>query len=117
MSVRDVSLRSVALPREHGGWSLTLEPAVLGLIVAPSLAGVALALAALLAFLARTPAELYLVDRFRRRDRERTRLALRLSLGYGLMLVALLAVAGARARRPFCGALLWAAPPTGPGLA
>jgi hypothetical protein len=29
-------LRSVALPSEHGGWGLTLEPAVLGLLVAPS---------------------------------------------------------------------------------
>ena len=34
--------RSVAIPTEHGGWGLTLEPVVLGLAVAPSLAGIAL---------------------------------------------------------------------------
>ncbi|NND04465.1 MAG: hypothetical protein HKN91_16945, partial [Acidimicrobiia bacterium] len=36
------SLRAVAVPTEHGGWSLTLEPVILGLIVAPTGSGVAL---------------------------------------------------------------------------
>ncbi|MDX2007394.1 MAG: hypothetical protein SFU83_19325 [Meiothermus sp.] len=30
-----VPLRSVALPNEHGGWGFTLEPILLGLLVAP----------------------------------------------------------------------------------
>jgi len=47
--------RSVVIPSEHGGWGLTLEPALLGLLVAPTLAGLASAGAALLAFVARTP--------------------------------------------------------------
>jgi YwiC-like protein len=64
--------RSVALPAEHGGWGLTLEPALLGLLVAPSVAGVLLAAAALVAFLARTPAKVVLVDRWRRRRLDRT---------------------------------------------
>jgi hypothetical protein len=64
----------VALPTEHGGWGLTLEPVLLGLVVSPSWAGLALGLAALLAFLVRTPLKLALVDI--RRDRWLARSAL-----------------------------------------
>lgn len=67
--------RAVAIPDEHGGWALTAEPALLGLLVAPSWAGVTLAVAAFLAFLVRTPLKLVLVDRWRRRSLPRTRLA------------------------------------------
>jgi hypothetical protein len=70
-------LRAVALPTEHGGWGLTAEPALLGLLVSPSVAGVALGLGALVAFLARTPLRVVLVDRWRGRDLDRTRLARR----------------------------------------
>ena len=68
-------LRSVALPTEHGGWGLTLEPVLLGLLVAPSVAGLAIGGAAFLAFVARTPVKLVLVDRYRHRRLERTRAA------------------------------------------
>ena len=54
-------LRTVAVPDEHGGWGLTLVPVLLGLLVAPSGAGVALAATAFLAFLVRTPLRLVLV--------------------------------------------------------
>jgi hypothetical protein len=47
--------RAVVIPSEHGGWGLTLEPVVLGLLVAPSIAGLAIGVAAFLAFLVRTP--------------------------------------------------------------
>ncbi len=69
--------RAVAVPAEHGGWGLTLEPALLGLLVAPSWAGLAIAVAALGAFLLRTPLRLVLVDRHRHRSLPRTRLAVR----------------------------------------
>ena len=46
---------SVFLPKEHGSWSLALEPLALGLLVAPSWAGGALATAALAGFFARRP--------------------------------------------------------------
>ena len=49
------SLRALLLPREHGSWSLALEPLALGLIAAPSWPGAALALAALALFFARRP--------------------------------------------------------------
>lgn len=46
---------SVFLPKEHGSWSLALEPLALGLLVAPSWAGGALAVAAVAGFFARRP--------------------------------------------------------------
>ena len=73
--------RVVAVPSEHGGWGLTLEPVVLGLLVAFSWSGVAIGLAALLAFLVRTPLKLALVDRRRDRSLPRTRLATRIAAG------------------------------------
>lgn len=110
MTAERPSLRSVALPAEHGGWSLTLEPAVLGLAVAPSWAGMWLALAALLAFLARTPLKLALVDRRRERRLERTGLAERVAGVYLAALVAAVAVAAAGARAAFWQPLALAAP-------
>jgi hypothetical protein len=101
--------RAVAIPSEHGGWGLTLEPALLGLLVAPSIAGGALALAAFLAFLVRAPLKVVLVDRYRHRVLERDRLAVRfaaieLSAIVVLVLVAL-ARAGATWMVPFAVAL------------
>lgn len=46
---------TVFLPREHGSWSLALEPVALGLLIAPSWAGGALAGAALAGFFSRRP--------------------------------------------------------------
>jgi hypothetical protein len=83
------SLRSVALPSEHGGWGLTLEPAVLALALVPSVAGLALALAGLLAFLARTPLKLAVVDRRRGRSLPRTSLARRVAIVEVVAIVAL----------------------------
>ncbi len=50
---------SVVLPREHGSWSLALEPLAFGLIAAPSLAGASLALAVVAAFFARRPLRMW----------------------------------------------------------
>lgn len=52
---RTISWRALILPREHGSWSLALEPLALGLIAAPSGPGSALALSAAAIFLARRP--------------------------------------------------------------
>ncbi len=65
-------LRAVAMPTEHGGWSLSLEPAILGLLIVASWSGVLLTLMGLLAFVARTPLKIVLVDRWRGRHLERT---------------------------------------------
>jgi hypothetical protein len=47
--------RELVMPKEHGSWSLALEPLVLALLVFPSGAGGALALAVIAAFFARRP--------------------------------------------------------------
>ena len=72
--------RQVAVPSEHGGWSLTAEPVVLGLVVAWSWPGLALGFAALLAFIVRTPLKVVLVDRWRGRWLDRSRLAARIAI-------------------------------------
>ncbi|MFN8015134.1 MAG: YwiC-like family protein [Acidimicrobiia bacterium] len=66
----------VGVPHEHGGWSLTLEPVVLGLLIAWSWPGFALGVVATLAFIARTPLKIVLVDMWRKRWLERTTFAL-----------------------------------------
>ncbi len=89
------TVRAVAMPAEHGGWSLTLEPILLALIVAWSWPGLALGAAATLAFLARTPLKLVLVDRWRGRWLERTRVAARIA---ALELAAIVALGSIAAR-------------------
>lgn len=77
-----VRIKTVALPVEHGGWGLSLEPVVLGLLVAPSLAGLSLALATVAAFLARHPLKIMVADRRRGRRFPRTRMAEAFALLY-----------------------------------
>ena len=88
-----VGWRAVAMPSEHGGWGLTLEPVLLGLLVAWSTAGVALGIAAFTAFLLRTPAKLVAVDIRRGRWLARSRLALRIAIVETVVLAAAVAVA------------------------
>lgn len=102
--------RSVAVPTEHGGWALTLEPALLGLLIAPSGAGVAIGIAALFGFMARTPSKVVLVDRWRRRRLPRTTTAARIAVAEIVAIVVLLAVATASGVRSFWIPLLIAAP-------
>lgn len=110
-------LRSVLLPAEHGGWSLTLEPVALGLIVAPSAAGALLGLGALAAFLVRVPMRVVLVDRFRGRWLPRTTLAVRAAAIEGLALAALGAGAVVLADASFWPPLALAAPVVAVALA
>lgn len=103
-------LRAVALPSEHGGWSLTLEPVLLGLLVAWSWPGLALGAVAMLAFLARTPLKLVLVDRWRGRWLPRTRVAAGVAAAELVALAALLALAVLAADGRFWLPLVVAAP-------
>lgn len=89
----EVRLRSVALPVEHGGWGMLGEPLLLGLLVAPSWAGLGVGVAALGAFLMRHPLKLALADRFRGTRADRTPVAERFVLLYGLLAGAGLAAA------------------------
>jgi hypothetical protein len=101
------TLRSVAMPAEHGGWGLTLEPGLLGLLATPSVAGLLLAIVALAAFLVRTPPQLVLIGRRRGRQQrttfgiERTRLAGRVALLELAGLDIVFVVAAALAKQPW----------------
>ena len=85
--------KTVAIPSEHGGWGLTAEPVLLGLLLAFSWVGVGIGAAAMLAFLARTPLKLALVDRRRNRELERTVLARRIGVAEVVAIAVLGAVA------------------------
>jgi hypothetical protein len=98
--------RAVAIPSEHGGWGLTAEPVLLGLLLAPSVAGACLGVATVLAFLVRTPVRLVLVDR--RRGRRG-----RVALVEATLLVALVGVAAASSPHPFWWPVAAAAPLVG----
>jgi hypothetical protein len=83
-----IRLSSLLLPREHGSWSIVLEPVALGLLTAPSAAGAALAGAVVSLFLARRPLRLWLDARNtaeRRRHAARAYLTLTMiAVGAGL---------------------------------
>lgn len=103
-------LRAVAMPIEHGGWGLTLEPILLGLLISPSIAGLCIGLAAMLAFVARTPLKVVLVDTRRGRRLDRTRLAGRVLGVEGAVLAALVAVVFVRSSPGFWVPVVGVAP-------
>ena len=102
--------RAVTVPSEHGGWGLTLEPVLLGLVVAWSGAGVALGVAAFTAFLVRTPLKLVAVDLRRGRWLDRSRLALRIAIVELVVLGSTVAVAVALAGWSWLAPLIVASP-------
>ena len=67
-----VRWKTVIVPIEHGGWGFLLEPVLLGLLLAPTWAGLLLGLAALAVFLIRHPLKLLLMDRRKGLISERT---------------------------------------------
>jgi len=107
---RKASLRSIVIPTEHGGWGFTLEPALLGLLVAPGLAGAMLAVTALALFLSRRPLRLAWIDRRKGRRLPRTVLAERVSLALLSVAGAAMVVAVLTTRGPFWWPLAAAAP-------
>ncbi len=109
-SVSEHPWRAVAVPSEHGGWGLTLEPVLLGMLIAPSWAGAAIGAVALLAFLARTPAKLVAVDVRRGRWLDRTRRALVVSGSEAAVVAVLVVVATASAGRSWWVPVLVALP-------
>lgn len=108
-----VSLKAVALPSEHGGWGFTLEPILLGLLVAPSGAGLSLGIFALAAFLTRHPLKLWLSDLRRGKTFPRTALARNFALLYGALALAGMILAAWWATGPFWMPLLLALPLAG----
>ena len=104
------AFRSVAIPTEHGGWGLTIEPVLLGLLVRPSVAGALIGAATMLAFLSRTPVKIVLVDHHRGRRLHRSRVALVVAAVEVAALAALVAVATGRAGWSWWAPVVVAAP-------
>lgn len=102
--------RSVALPAQHGAWGFWLEPALAGLIAAPSWAGVWLSLGALAVLLLHHPLMIALKDVRKGKTYARTRMAARFAAVYGLAAAVCLALAWAQAGSVLAWALVWAAP-------
>lgn len=106
-----IPLRPIALPLEHGGWGLVLEPTLLGLLSSPSLAGLFLGVAAVFTFLGRHPLKLVFTDWYRKRLSRRTNLAVRFAIVYLVIAAAFFAMAlKASADFKFLLPLLIAAP-------
>lgn len=57
-----INFRPLALPVEHGGWGILLEPLALAMLIAPSRAGALVGVAAFFGFLARHPLKLAMQD-------------------------------------------------------
>jgi hypothetical protein len=92
-SANRVRIRPIALPVEHGGWGLSIEPIALGLSVVPSIAGLCLGIATMGAFLARQPFKIFVADLRNRRSMARTPIARNFFLLYAA--IALLGLLGA----------------------
>lgn len=103
-------IRSIALPTEHGGWGFTLEPILLGLLVAASATAWELSAAALGIFLARRPVKIVSTDLVRKRWLPRSRIALAFALLYGGMALAGTIGAFSTTDGPFWIPVLVAAP-------
>ena len=103
-------IRSVALPTEHGGWGFTLEPILLGLLVAPSASGWEISVAALGIFLARRPVKLFSADLVRRRWLPRSAMALVFSFIFGGLALAGVIGALVTTQGPFLIPVALAAP-------
>lgn len=81
-----VRIKQIALPTEHGGWGLLLEPLVAALAVAFSTGGLSIALMFIGGFLMRQPLKIYVLDRRGMRNDARAAAAMRYLLIYGCLL-------------------------------
>lgn len=93
-----VRLKPIALPAEHGGWGMLAEPIILGLLIAPTIGGGFISLAAVAAFLTRQPLKIAL-GAFRS-DRKSPRTALAWRFVYLYLSLALIAFVAAIASTP-----------------
>ncbi len=106
------------MPAEHGGWGFLSEPILLGLILAPTLAGLGIGAAAAALFLVHQPLKIVIKDTRKGRMYERTRLAARFAALYGIIGVVGMLIALATAKnRAFLLPLVLSLPLAGVQLA
>jgi hypothetical protein len=95
-----IRIRTIAFPVEHGGWGFLAEPILLGLVLVPSGAGLAIGTGTAAAFLVRHPAKLFWRNRHRLDLSPRFRLARRFAVLYaGIALAAFALAAGMAGRK------------------
>ncbi|MFW5691425.1 MAG: YwiC-like family protein [Chloroflexota bacterium] len=85
LTPRQVNLRSIALPAEHGSWGFWLEAVLLGLLLAPTFNGVLFSLAALALMLLHQPLKIALKDVIKKRQSPRRAAAVQFAALYGLV--------------------------------
>jgi len=105
-----VRLKSLALPMEHGGWGFLIEPILLGLLIAPSWAGLALGISALGVFLLNQPAKIVIKDWQKGIYVPRTRWAVRFAALYAGTALLMVLIALALSLHTFWLPLLAASP-------
>ncbi len=96
---RKVRIKPIIVPAEHGGWGFLSEAILLGLLVAPTVGGMLLAIATVAVFMSRQPTKVLLAERRRGHVTPRSDIAMRA-----------MAIELAIAAVTFLGALLIAGP-------
>ena len=82
-----ISVRPLAVPNEHGGWGILLEPLLIGLLVAPSAGGAAITVAMIATFFVRHPLKFAARDWMQRKRYPRTRVCEKLVAAYGAIAI------------------------------
>lgn len=85
---REVRVKRLILPTEHGSWGFLLEPLVAGLAVAYSTAGAWIALMVIGAFLTRQPLKFFLLGLAGNGFREQTAAAFKYTVIFGIIFTA-----------------------------
>lgn len=80
---RNVKLKQIALPTEHGSWGFLFEPLLAGILIAPSITSIWFAILLIGAFLTRQPLKIYLNDFQVKRNLPQTEAAFKFILIFG----------------------------------
>ncbi len=80
---RNIKVKTIALPVEHGSWGFVFEPLTAALLIAFSVSAVWISLLVVGAFLMRQPLKVLLTDWQAKRNLPQTAVALKFTLFYG----------------------------------
>jgi hypothetical protein len=103
---KDVRIKAIALPIEHGSWGFLLEPLVAGLLIACSPSAPWISLMVIGAFLARRPLKILLSDWQAKRNLPQTDMALKFTALYSV--IAVIGLIGSLALAPISSFLPFA---------
>ncbi|MDP3981094.1 MAG: YwiC-like family protein [Chlamydiota bacterium] len=80
-----INIKTIALPKEHGGWGLLLEPVIVALVLCPHGSAFLLAVSFICAFLMYYPLKIATEDTLKHQRTPRTMLAYQFSALYGFI--------------------------------